>query len=185
MHHRMQTNFIKFYDLENYILTDVREKFFEEKSLEAFDFFCIIIWKSNRAKSKIADRLLKFNPNLNKVAKDLTNKIYRAEDDKTKLKILIEDFGFRLPMASAILSILYPDNFTIYDTRVCDTFPNFKGIDNLTFENLWANYCKYIHSVKTYGTQNLSLRDKDRLLWGKSFYEQLRKHINTNFKRNL
>ena len=179
----MQTDFLKFYNLENYILTDVRNNFSRNKSLNSFDFFCIIIWKANRAKSKIADRLLKFNLTLDESVKDLTTKIYQAKDDKEKLKILIEDFGFRLPMASAILSLLYPDNFTIYDIRVCDTFPNHKGLDNLTFEKLWVGYCNYIESVKNYGAENLSLRDKDRLLWGKSFYEQLESDLKANFKK--
>lgn len=181
----METEYIKYYDLENYILNDVRTKFLNHKFLNSFDFFCIIIWKANRAKSKIAERLLKFNSNLELSVKDLTNNIYNAKDDKEKLKVLIKDYGFRLPMASAILSLLYPDNFTIYDIRVCDTFPNYKGLDNLTFEKLWVGYCNYIDSVKNYSSQILSLRDSDRHLWGKSFFEQLNSDLATNFNKDL
>lgn len=50
----MQTEYLKYYDLENYILTDVRANFKANGHLNSFDFFCIIIWKANRAKSKIA-----------------------------------------------------------------------------------------------------------------------------------
>lgn len=95
----------------------------------------------------------------------------------------MEDYGFRLPMASAILSLLYPNDFTIYDVRVCETFPEYKKLDNLIFENLWKGYCNYIESVRNYGSQKLSLREKDRLLWSKSFYEQLQKDIKSNFNR--
>lgn len=35
-------------------------------------------------------------------------------------------------MSSAILSLLYPDNFTIYVVRVCDTLTEFKGLDKIT-----------------------------------------------------
>lgn len=178
----METDYLKFYNLENYILTDVRTNFLKDKSLNSFDFFCIIIWKANRAKSKIANKLLKRNSNLEEIIKDLTSKIYLANENKEKLRILLIDFEFRLPIASAILSILYQEHFTIYDTRVCDTLSDYKGLDNLTFERLWEGYCNYIDSVRNYGTQNLSLRDKDRLLWGKSFYEQLQRNINSNFK---
>jgi hypothetical protein len=166
-------------------LTDVKDYFSKSGFLNSFDFFCIIIWKANRAKSKIANRLLTINPDLDEGVKDLTNEIYKANDNKEKLKILIEDFGFRLPMASAILSLLYPDHFTIYDIRVCDTFPNYKGLDNLIFEKLWVGYQNYIEDVKNYDTQNLSLRDKDRLLWGKSFYEQLNSDLKTKFKKEI
>lgn len=182
---KMKTDYIKFYNLENYILTDVRTNFLQNKSLNSFDFFCIIIWKANRAKSKIASKLLKKNSNLEEIIKELTSKIYFANENKEKLRILLVDYGFRLPIASAILSLLYPDNFTIYDTRVCDTLSSYKGLENLTFEKLWEGYCYYIDSVRNYGTQDLSLRDKDRLLWGKSFYEQLQKDINSNFNYNL
>jgi hypothetical protein len=58
---------------------------------------------------------------------------------------------------------------------------NYKGIDNLTFKKLWVNYTKYINDVRQYGTLNISLRDKDRLLWGKSFYEQLINDLKVNF----
>ena len=116
--------------------------------------------------------------------KDLTSKIYLAEDNKEKLRILLEDYRFRLPMGSAILSLLYPYDFTIYDVRVCETFPKYKNLDNLIFNNLWKGYCNYIESVRNYGNQELSLRDKDRLLWGKSFYEQLQRDIESNFIRN-
>ena len=174
---------LKLYNTENYILTDVKDFFFENGYLKTFDFFCIIIWKSNRAKSKVAKRLLKYNPDLEKSIKELTTKIYNAKTEKEKMQILISDFGFRLPIASAILTLLYPENFTIYDIRVCDTFPEYNGISNLKFENLWAKYSNYLDCVKNYGKLNVSLRDKDRQLWGKSFHEQLLNDIKSNFKK--
>jgi hypothetical protein len=183
----MTIDYIKYYDLEKYILTDLRKNFDLNKHLTAFDFFCIVIWKANRAKTKVAERLIKYNKekDIEKSVYDLTSKIYLAKDDKQKLKVLIEDYKFRLPMSSAILSMLYPDNFTIYDVRVCDTLTDFKGLDNISnFENLWNGYSKYIDSVKKYKPQNLSLRDKDRFLWGKSFYEQLTDDLKKNFKKN-
>ncbi len=181
----METDYLKFYDLEKYILTDVKDNFSKNGFLYSFDFFCIVIWKANRAKSKIANRLLSFNPDLNEGVKNLTNKIYKATEDKEKLKILIKNFGFRLPMASAILSLLYTENFTVYDIRVCEIFPQYKGLDNLTFEKMWEGYKNYILSVRNYGPKHLSLRDKDRLLWGKSFFDQLSSDIKSNFKKDV
>jgi hypothetical protein len=169
------TNYIKYYDLENYVLTDVRDNFDRDGQLTAFDFFCIVVWKANRAKTKIAQRLIKYNPDIEQSVKELTGKIFSAADDKQKLKVLIDDYEFRLPMSSAILSLLYPDNFTIYDVRVCDNITN--------FEKLWLGYKDYIDSVKKYEPQNLSLRDKDRFLWGKSFFEQLNNDLKNKFQK--
>lgn len=180
----MATHYIKYYDLENYILTEVRDNFNINGHLTAFDFFCIVIWKANRAKTKIAQRLLKYNPDINQSVKDLTAKIFSATDDRQKLKVLIDDYQFRLPMSSAILSLLYPDNFTVYDVRVCDTLTNFRRLDTITnFEKLWLGYKDYIGNVKKFELQNLSLRDKDRFLWGKSFYEQLNRDLKNKFQK--
>lgn len=43
-----------FYHLESYLFNTVRIRFLENGFLDAFDFFCIVIWKANRSKSKIA-----------------------------------------------------------------------------------------------------------------------------------
>lgn len=174
--------YIKIYDLEKFILNDIRNNFNRDGFLSSFDFFCIIIWKANRAKSKVAKRLLIRNPNLQQSVQELTNKIFKATYNKQKLQVLIEDYQFRLPISSAILSLLYPNDFTIYDVRVCDTLESFRGLDNLTnFENLWLGYQEYIEKVKAFEPTNISLREKDRLLWGKSFYEQLNNDIEINF----
>jgi hypothetical protein len=180
----MEKLYLKLYDLENYIFTDARANFFGNGFLEAFDFFCIVIWKANRAKSNVSNKLLNYNPDLDQSVKNLTGRIFQAKEDREKLRILIKDFEFRLPMASAILSVLYPETFTIYDIRVCETFPDYKNIQSLNFEKLWNNYSDYILSVKNYGDGNLSLRDTDRFLWGKSFSDQLKSDITKKFKKN-
>ena len=54
----MCKNYLKIYDLERYICEDVHKKFHKNGRLDAFDFFCILIWKSNRNKSDHAKRLL-------------------------------------------------------------------------------------------------------------------------------
>ncbi len=55
------------------------------------------------------------------------------------------------------------------------------SLTELVFQLCHSNY---IESVRNYGDQKLSLRDKDRLLWGKSFYEQLQRDIKSGFIRN-
>lgn len=52
-------DYLRYYDLEAYLFEDVRKRFQKEGVLSAFDFFSIVIWKANRAKSKVAHRLLK------------------------------------------------------------------------------------------------------------------------------
>ena len=49
---------LRLYDLERYLFKAVNPTFQRDGRLTAFDFFCIVVWKANRAKSKVALRLL-------------------------------------------------------------------------------------------------------------------------------
>ena len=77
-------------------------------------------------------------------------------------------------MASAFLTVLYPTEFTIYDIRVCEFLPEFNGLaEKINFDRLWERYQDYIQAVKNITPSNLSLRERDRYLWGNSFSLQL------------
>jgi hypothetical protein len=99
------------------------------------------------------------------------------------MKILIVEWGFRVPMASAILTVLYPMSFTVYDFRVCEELKRFQNLPNKTnFDSLWNEYKSFLDAVNEAGPSGYSLRDKDRCLWGKSFSRQLAKDIAENFR---
>ena len=99
------------------------------------------------------------------------------------LSVLIEGWGFRLPMASAILTVIYPEDFTVYDVRVCDVLGDYKDVQYKTnFDILWERYSAYILRVKNAVPEYPRLRDKDRYLWGKSFALQLKTDILASFR---
>ena len=177
-------NFIDYYHLEQYLFETVSTRFRKEKRLKAFDFFCIIIWKANRAKSKVAERLLRGNhKTIESAVIDLTTAIAKKTSDKERMALLINDWGFRLPMASAILTVLYPERYTVYDIRVCDSIDDFHKIQNKKFESLWEGYQDFLKTVEKKVSKELTLRDKDRWLWGQSFAEQLQTDIKANFNK--
>jgi len=169
----------EFYDLEKYLLTTVHDRFHDQGYLSAFDFFCIVIWKANRAKSKVAKRLLAKSPgNIESAVHELTVDIFQAPSAKEKLNCLFIKWGFYIPMASAILTILYPDQFTIYDIRVCDSLSSFHNLANISdFERLWNEYSRFKQAVIEKDPKEYSLRDKDRYLWGMSFAKQLERDL--------
>src|SRR4051812_34233514 len=126
-------DYVGYYNLEAYLLDTVRDRFDKQARLNAFDFFSIVIWKANRAKSRVAKRLLARGfANLEAAVSELTAGIALQPDSKERLRYLMFDWGFRLPMASAILAILYPDDFTVYDFRACDEVGGFQNLATLS-----------------------------------------------------
>ena len=118
-----------FYHLESYLERTVKARFERDGELSAFGFFCIVIWKANRAKTKVATRLLRATSNdLDGAARELTRAIAAAPTKRRKMEVLVKEWKFRLPMASAILSVLYPKDFTVYDVRVCNVLGGFRSL---------------------------------------------------------
>jgi hypothetical protein len=183
-------DYLKLYDLERYLFDVVRANFERDGKLNAFDFFCIIVWKANRAKSKIAKKLLEKDghrrKDLDAIVGDMTKSLADTDAEKEKMRILIEKWGIRLPIASAILSVLWPDKFTVYDVRVCEQLGgDYKTIpDKARFEDLWNRYNRYVEAVQNKVSEVPILRDKDRILWAKSFEKQLNKDIEMLFQKD-
>lgn len=182
-----ELDFREFYDIEKYLFDTVHNRFKDQGYLSASDFFMIVIWKSNRSKSKVAKRLVEMGySSLEGAVKSITTEVNILNDSNQRLKYLMANCGFRLPMASAILTVLFPDSFTVYDVRVCDILQengyNFHSLTDRKFsDGLWNDYTDYINAVSVTAPKEYSLRDKDRYLWGKSFYEQLITDISNNF----
>lgn len=177
--------YLKYYDLENYIFTIVQEKFQKEGSICAEDFFCIIIWKANRAKSNIAKLLLKRFNTLEIAARTISGYLSNENlSDFERFKYLL-DLGFSLPMLSAILTVFYSERFTIYDYRVCDELDDYKNLTYKTAdtEKYWELYQDYKQAVIRNTPSWMSLRQKDQFLWGKSFAKQLKADIQKQFNR--
>ena len=88
----------------------------------------------------------------------------------------MRNWEFRLPTATAILTVLYPADFTVYDIRVCNSLDRFHNLAHGRFsDTLWERYLIFKAAVENEAPAHLSLRNKDRYLWGKSFYEDAKK----------
>ncbi|ETB64116.1 TPA: hypothetical protein DIC38_00640 [Candidatus Nomurabacteria bacterium] len=164
-------SYIKYYNLEQYIFQDVGPNFRKTGKITIEDFFCIVIWKANRAKTNIRKKLSK-NTTLSKSIISISDDIYNAHSKEEKLEIMIKKWKFGFPMATAILTVLYPEDFTVYDYRV-------RG--QLKIENIYSvdkYFSKFLPKVKKYADSlGENLRNTDKELWGKSFYEDLQKLI--------
>ncbi len=172
-------SYIKFYWLETEFFPEIYKFFHKEHYLIPEHFFSIIIWKRNASKTIIKRGLLTGGLSLDTAIQNLTEEIFKA-NKKEKLNILLKRKGFQLAIASALLTVLYPDDFTIYDIRVRGQL-NYPDI-TYTEDNVEKYFNEYLPQVLKRGreiTQNptLSLRDCDRVLWAKSWYEDLQKFL--------
>jgi hypothetical protein len=177
---------IEYYHLERFLFERVRLRFQSEGSIGAFDFFSIVIWKANRAKSMVAKRLKHGSPqeDLEEICRKLSKQIFEAPNEEERMRVLLEKWGFRLPMASAILTILYPDVFTAYDVRAAEQLGYSLKLQDITrFDKIWQGYRDFrerVHGLP----QGETLRDKDRHLFGKSLIEALQRDLREGFVKS-
>lgn len=177
----MTDDYLRYYNIEAYLFEDVRQRFHREGKLDAFDLFSILIWKANRSKSKLAQRLAKKTGTLEAAATELTTALFKAESAEARLLLTMKDWGFYLPIASSILSVLWPEEFTVFDVRVCDELGDYHALRNLKPERVWPGYCRYRDAVDHAVPGLRLLRDKDRFLWGRSVARQLVRDIGCDF----
>lgn len=159
--------YIKYYFLENYLFSEVSAAFKERGFLAPEEFFAILIWKSNRSKTKIRDSILKNG----KTVRGIMTEVSKADTPGLKLDILDSVPYIGIPIASAILSVCYPDDFTVADYRACAAIKKYgKEINGNPTASKTA-YFEYLNACKELAREsNLSLRDFDRMLWAKDFY---------------
>lgn len=168
---------LRYYHLESFLFEDVHGRFHRQGWLGAIDLLSIVIWKANRAKSRIARRLLRKHSSLEQACRALTSSLYKAHSSEQRLGLLLGEWQFRLPMASAILTVLWPEEFTIYDVRVCAELQQFEHLGARSSAGVWPEYCKYKDAVDQAVRSDMRLRDKDRYLWGRSAVAQLQRDI--------
>ena len=176
--------YLQYYWLEKeYLEKEVYDHFDEKGFLTAIQFFTIIRWKApGLGAEPIRLGLKRQNSSLDVAVRDLTERISRASTKEDRLAILLEQDGFQLAMASAVLTILYPDDFSVYDWRVRSQLkhPRISGriFPDITYapNRIRRYFDEYVKQVKD-SEPKLLLRDCDRALWAKSWLESLHKLI--------
>jgi hypothetical protein len=159
------------YNLEAYLFETVSARFRTEGTLSPYDFFAIVVWKSNRPKTKIKKGLAAAG----KSVEGLMREVHAATTARETAEILLQVPGVGLAMASAILTVCYPDDFTVLDYRSWDS------LQGSAVEGLPAHYPHNVDQYLQYcaacrflaGQAGLSLRDLDRALWAKSWEADL------------
>jgi hypothetical protein len=169
-------DYLKYYHLEKYLFEDVRRRFQDRGELAPLDLFPILQWKSQRAKNRNRNKLKEQAGGcFETAARKIGAGLFKANSPEDRLKLLMREWSLRLPTATAILTILYPEEFTVYDVRVRGQLgrgPIREHYSEKQWNSIWDSCLKFRGAVIEKTPANLCLRDKDRYLWGKSFYQE-------------
>ena len=147
---------IEEYDTEKIIFTEIGPRARKNCVLNFDDFYKICMWKSRRQKN----RYLK---NKNKV-ENISRKAFLTSDETKKIELLCGLDGVGIPTASAILTVLYPENYSIIDIRCIETL-NHLGykMKNVMTVNNWLKYLEIMRDLAK--ENNVTTRDLDKALF--------------------
>lgn len=176
-------SFARLYDEERHLFDVVGPRFRAEGSLGAYDLFFIVRWKANRAISKVARSLTKIGgTDIERAARELTRDVFTVATPEERFRVVSDKWRLRLPMASAILTVLYPEDFTVYDVRACEMLDQFRELaSRVNIDARWRGYLEFKDAVERIAPAHLSLRDKDRHLWAKSRHQSLEAFLRRDF----
>jgi hypothetical protein len=169
---------IAYYSPETRIFPAIAESFVDTGTLDPVAFYLILDWKAPRARTRHRSRLARIGGSFNAAVNQIAADLHGATGPEQQLELLLTKWGFRLPTASAILTVLYPEKFTIYDIRVCNALHAFHRLGGMKWSPAaWGEYQRFVGAVRDAAPQGLSLRDCDRWLWGQDKRETLRNEL--------
>lgn len=132
--------YLRLYDIEYTLFNIIGPAVKKRGYLTFHDFYKICMWKTRRAKN----RYLK-NQNC---VEQITKLAFLEKDENKKMKILCQFDGVSVPVASAILTIVYPEEYGIIDIR-CLEMLNVIGFEISKHPNIktWLKFIKIMREL--------------------------------------
>lgn len=167
-------HFRGFADAERYRFDVVTTRFETPGWLGAFHLMTLACWNAERARMYVARRLVSGGAEpVDAGARALAGAIAAASTDADRFRIVLEEWGFGLPMGCAILTVCSPASFTVYGTRVSDQLGKFRTLGNRPGEARSTGDPACVHAARDAVPAGGSPRECDHWLWGRSRYESL------------
>ena len=164
--------------LETYLFEKVGPHFSKTGIISKEDFWLILIWKANRSKNNTRRALEQNGTTFKNAVAGLAESIFNKICHKDRLVELVIEQRLGLATSSAILTVLYPLDFTVYDIRVCDELGGHHKLANCCHpDRLWSGYQKFLAAVVAAEPAITLLRDKDKSLWGRSLLKDIDKEL--------
>jgi hypothetical protein len=176
---------LDYYNPEFRVFDQIATKISKGQDLTKQDVLQILKWKLGRIKDSNNETVRDENlVVINKAVKDAS-----SADGVDALEALEKIPGIGLATATAILTVCYPDKFTIIDWRVLEILELIPSRMQKSKQEYSANdwspndyISEYLPAVKKLThLWNCTLRDADRALWGFSVKSRIEEVINIEF----
>jgi hypothetical protein len=169
---------LAYYNPEVSLFPALARRFAETGELQAAELYLILDWKAPRARTRHLSRLVCKAGSFSAAVREIARELREVVGPEQRMGALLTKWGFRLPTASAILAVLYPDTFTVYDTRVCRVLGDFHQLaDQKWSPEMWRRYQQFVAAIRNAAPPGLSLRDCDRSLWGRDKHATMEAEI--------
>lgn len=163
--------YLALYNVEDYLFKVVGPKIRARGFILFDEFYQIGMWKSARQKQNYLKN--------KDTVEDISKRAFLEKDELLKLEIFRELKGVGIPTASAILTIVFPEQYAVIDIR-CIQMLREKGISiKETISNKrWLEYLKIMRDIAA--EHHLTPRQVDQVLF--SMHREL---LEKNNFRNL
>lgn len=125
-------------------------------SADRHDLHAIADWKAPRA----AHHILNEKNTVQLIEKSLRTAANEAASTNAKIDALISLIGVNVPMASAILTCIFPESYTVIDVRALDAL---RSERRTIGKSLYLRYLEFCRA--TAAELGVELRQLDRALW--------------------
>jgi hypothetical protein len=167
----LAVNYIEFYNEETLLFEKIGPEFQRGKDPSVIDFETLLAWKSDRPGDAHWMRLSNICTTIEDAVAGLCADIRSAENHEARLNVLMRKWGFLLPTAATILTVFYPEFFTMYDERTRRQTSTENWSQRRFTPKLWKHYCEFKDKIIALASPGLTLRDADRYVMGKDTYE--------------
>ena len=148
--------YMELYDTEGYLFKVIGPNVVGRGYFLFDEFYKICMWKSSRQKQR-------YIKNKN-IIEEESKKAIAEKDEKKKMEILCQLDGVSIPMASALLTIVYPKRYAVIDIRCLETLRKMDyKIGRYPSPSVWL---KYLDTMRKLAQENsITPRELDMVLF--------------------
>ena len=160
--------YLNAYDIERFVYS-LGKKISKRGYYTKSEFRTVCLWKSRRPKKL-------YEKNSSTEIKQIFQKALDMKDEKSRIDKISELKGVSIPTASALLSVMAPNEYPIIDIRCIESL---KKMDLIKWSTITSNsWVKYLTLMRELALElNVSPRKLDKALFAFN-----RRYLDENFK---